>query len=237
MIYISTSSKDGRKEFNMIFKEKQNDLLSSVILGDGCIYKTGGSYSLYIGHGGNQKDYLQWKIDLLNDSGLFDNTLKMKSKIITLKQYNKQYLQYFVTKTWVQFKDIYELFENKRNIVSILKTLKSDRSLAIWFMDDGSVFKKKRKVKNGDIHYDKPTMKLCTHCFTKEENQEIINWFKRRYLIEPKMVSETKRNKTYYYLRFNAPESLKIFKIIKPFVDEIPSMKIKFSFFYEYYKF
>lgn len=76
---------------------------------------------------------------------------------------------------------------------------------------------------------------MCTHCFSKEENLEIIDWFKRRYLLEGKLVSETKKNKKYYYIRFNALESLKIFKTIKKYIDEIESMRVKFGFFYEYY--
>jgi hypothetical protein len=37
-------------------------------------------------------------------------------------------------------------------------------------MDDGSVFKRKRKHKDGSIYFNPPTLKLCTHCFTEEEN-------------------------------------------------------------------
>lgn len=220
-----------------MYKIKEIDLLLGVILGDGCIYKLGNSYNLYIGHGENQKDYLQWKINLLNKC-IFNNTLYMKSKMTsTLKQTNKQYLQYYVTKTNKDFKLLYDIYHNedKERLSTILKNIKSDRSLAIWFMDDGSVFKRKRKLKDGTITYDAPTMKLCTHCFSKEENLQIIDWFKRRYLIEAKLVSETKRNVKYYYIRFNKKESYKIFKMIKKYIDEIDSMKNKFNYLYKFY--
>ena len=65
---------------------------------------------------------------------------------------------------------------------------------------------------------------------------KIIDWFKKRYLIDAKLVSETKREKKYYYIRFNSDESLKLFSLMKPYIDLIPSMKEKFSFFYEYYQ-
>lgn len=219
-----------------MFKRKEKDLLISLILGDGSILKYNNSYNIYIGHGESQKDYLQWKTNLINN--MFEYNLKIKSKLVHLKETNKNYLQYFITKTSKDFKELYDIYYNNDNkkLTYILKNIKSDRSLAIWFMDDGSVFKRKRKHKDLSIYYDRPTLKLCTHCFTKDENIEIIDWFKRRYLINAKLVSECKRNKTYYYIRFNSNESLKIFNIIKPYIEEIPSMKYKFKFFYEYYK-
>lgn len=226
-----------QKKGTIMYKTKEIDLLLSLILGDGSIYKQSNSYNMYIGHGEKQKDYLQWKIDLLNKY-IFDNTLSIHSKITSLlKDTNKKYLQFYVTKTDKKFKQLYDIYnnENDNRLTTLLKNIKSDRSVAIWFMDDGSVFKRKRKLKNGTITYDAPTLKLCTHCFSKDENLQIIDWFKRRYLIEAKLVSETKRGVKYYYLRFNKNESLKIFKTIRIYVDEISSMKEKFKFFYDFY--
>lgn len=221
----------------MDLKKKNKDLLFGIILGDGSIYKANNSYEIYIGHGEAQIDYLEWKVKLLNDSNIFEKPLQIKTKLITLKQYNKQYLQYYTRKVNKSLKEIYDVYysENQR-LKQLLHNIHSDRSVAIWFMDDGSVFKKKKKHKDGSVYYLKPTLKLCTHCFSKEENLDIIDWFKKRYLIDAKLVSETKREKKYYYIRFNSDESLKLFSLMKPYIDLIPSMKEKFSFFYEYYQ-
>lgn len=220
----------------MSYKKEEKDLLISLILGDGSIYKTGTSYEIFIGHGEKQKDYLKWKINLLNQAKIFNNPVIVRSKLITLKEYNKSYLQYYARKVSKELKEIYDIYfsENKR-LSTILSHFHSDRGLALWFMDDGSVFKRKKKHKDGTLYYLKPTLKLCTHCFSKEENLEIISWFRRRYLIDAKLVSETKRNKKYYYIRFNANDSKKIFDLIKLYIDQVDSMKEKFSFFYEYY--
>lgn len=221
----------------MDLKKNNKDILFSIILGDGSIYKTNNSYEIYIGHGKKQLDYLEWKIKLLNDSNIFKTPLSIKSKLITLKQYNKQYLQYFSRKANKSLKEIYDVYYSKnKRLEKILCNLHSDRSIAIWFMDDGSVFKRKKKHKNGDLYYLKPTLKLCTHCFSKDENLDIINWFKKKYLIDAKLVSETKHDNKYYYIRFNSNESLKLFLLMKQYIDLIPSMKEKFSFFYEYYQ-
>lgn len=34
------------------------------------------SYELYIGHGEKQKDYLEWKLNILNNSNIFKNKIK-----------------------------------------------------------------------------------------------------------------------------------------------------------------
>lgn len=221
----------------MSYKEKEKDLLIGLILGDGSIYKVNTSYVIEIGHGEKQLDYLEWKINLLKKNKLFKPPFLITRRIVKLKQYpNKSYLRYSFRKTCKNLEEIYNLYYSKNNrLKTILSNIHSDRSLAIWFMDDGSVFKRKKKHKDGSVYYIKPTLKLCTHCFSMEENLEIINWFKRRYLIDAKLVSETKKNKKYYYIRFNAPESLKIFKTIKKYIDEIESMRIKFAYFYDYY--
>ena len=221
----------------MNYKKKEKDLLLSLILGDGSIYKINTSYSIEIGHGEKQLDYLKWKINLLNNNHIFKTPMVIHSKLIKLKQYSdKTYLQYYSKKGCMDLKEIYNIYYSENNrIKTLLSNIHSDRSLGIWFMDDGSVFKRKKKHKDGSVYYLKPTLKLCTHCFSKEENLEIIDWFKRRYLLEGKLVSETKKNKKYYYIRFNALESLKIFKTIKKYIDEIESMRVKFGFFYEYY--
>ena len=219
-----------------MLKNKEKELIISMIIGDGNISKIGEKrYRLFVGHGEKQKDYCEWKMNLLNNACLFDNKLKMHTK---LAGKDKNYIQYFFSKENIVMKYFYDLFieQKAKTIKNVLKYMKSPMSAAIWFMDDGSVFKKKKKHKDGSVYYLKPTLKLCTHCFSKEENLDIIDWFKKRYLIDAKLVSETKREKKYYYIRFNSDESLKLFSLMKPYIDLIPSMKEKFSFFYEYYQ-
>lgn len=221
-----------------IYKKNDYDIIYSIILGDGSVYKSGNSYTIYVGHGASQKDYLEWKCDLINTTPISDNKFKVNSKLTsTNKQTNKKYLQYYFTKAnkdYEQFFNCYYSTENR--IQNILSNLHSDRALAIWFMDDGAVVKRKAKHIDGSIYYNPPALHLCTHCFTEEENIEILKWFKKKYLIDGKLNHDNKNGKRYTYLRFNSKEALKIFSLIKPYVNQLDSMKEKFKFFYEYYK-
>lgn len=221
-----------------MYKIKEKDLLIGLILGDGSLYKSGDTYSIYIGHGESQKDYLEWKLSLLKDLKIFDeNVLKLKSKKIN---YNlKEFIQFYFKMTNKKLCEIYNIVydtNGNKSALQSLKCMKSDRSLAIWFMDDGSVFKRKRFHKDGGIYYLKPSLKLCTHCFTLDQNEEILDWFKRKYRVEGKIAREFKNNKNYYYVRFDAVNTEKIYRLIKQYILEIPSMVKKFNYLISYYE-
>lgn len=221
-----------------IYKKNEYDIIYSIILGDGSIYKSDNSYTIFVGHGASQKDYLKWKCDLINSTPISSNALKINSKLTSLnKQTGKQYLQYYFKKTNKDFKQFFDCYYSQENrINNILNNLHSDRALSIWFMDDGATVKRRRKHVDGSIWYDRPTLNLCTHCFTEEENIDILKWFKKKYLIDGKLNHDNKRGKKYTYLRFNSAEAFKIFTLIRPYIEQIESMRKKFDFFYEYYK-
>ena len=58
-----------------MFSNYENDLLTSLIIGDGNLFKTATSVQISIGHGAAQKDYLEWKLQLLNDLHLFEKPI------------------------------------------------------------------------------------------------------------------------------------------------------------------
>ena len=106
-------------------------------------------------------------------------------------------------------------------------------------MDDGSIFKRKKKTKDGVVYYLKPSCKLCTHSFSREDCERILDWLKRKYKINGYITVERKRNRIgcpeYYVLTFNCENTEKIYKIIKPFI-ECNSMKKKFEYLIAYYE-
>ena len=221
-----------------MYNQKQKELMISMTLGDGSICFINGSYYLSIGHGELQEDYVSWKGNILNSA--FHKNYKVKMRNIKNQKLKKTYKQFEYRFFSKNLKEIYEeLYINGKKTISsnMLKDIKSDLSLAIWFMDDGSVFKRKRKHKDGSVYYDSPTLKLCTHCFSYEENILICDWFKRKYLIEPRITSETKKGKTYYYIYFIKNDSKKIFDLCKRYIIQIPSMIKKFSWFFEFYNY
>lgn len=95
---------------------------------------------------------------------------------------------------------------------------------------------KKRNIrKDGNIYYRKPTFVLCTHHFSEEENIQICDWFKKRYMVDAKISYGTKSGLKYVSLKFNADDTKKIYSIIRPYVNQIESMKKKFEYIENYY--
>ena len=107
-------------------------------------------------------------------------------------------------------------------------------------MDDGSIFKRKKITSAGNICWLVPTCKLCTHCYSKSENEYILNFLKEKFDIDGYTVIERKKNRPgkpeYYTLNFNGENTKKIWDIIKPYVLQIDCMKEKFDYINSYYK-
>lgn len=221
-----------------ILSKTEKDLLYSIALGDGCVYspKDRSRYYLSVGHGPQQKDYCEWKMNLLNDSGMFQREMRLRKH--NFRNTNgKICTQYRFMKGAYFFKEIWEDYHAEDRIERILNNIYSDRALAIWFMDDGATERhlSKKKINEGKEVYNRPAFHLCTHCFTEEENIKIAGWFEKRYQIRPRLGHDNRKNVRYTYLRFSAIDTEKIYRIIRPYVLQIESMKYKFRYVEEFY--
>lgn len=217
------------------------EILLTMIIGDGYITK-GSPRGYFFGmtHSPKQLDYLQWKMNLIDESNILKNkgvllnySVKLKDK--TYKQHSARWCDVATLKPYYNL--IYA--DSKKNISWILKEMASPICMAIWFMDDGSVYKVKKKHKDGSEYFLRPTTKLCTHSYTEEQNKEILRWFKDNYDIEGRITTETKRNRInqpkYFYLNFNSENTKKIWDIIEPYILKISSMREKFAYIIDYY--
>lgn len=123
------------------------------LLGDGTLYRFKNSFRFRFEQ--KNKDYLYWLYRQIKNQG-YTNTLPIhRSK-------NNSNTSYFYTYTFTSFYFYYDLFykNNKKIIPSNISSLLTPLTLAIWIMDDGAV------QKNGLI--------LCTHCFTLQEVQLLV---------------------------------------------------------------
>lgn len=217
----------------------QRELILSMTLGDGSITlgKPRGVY-LSMTHSPVQRDYLDWKVGLLDTNQCLANKACTMNTFTVLsgKRFNQCKATWCDTKTLRTYREwIYP--NGEKTISGILRYLNSALPLAIFFMDDGSVFKRKRKHKDGSVYYLRPSMKLCTHSYSEEDNQALLQWLKDVYGIEGYIVMERKRSRgvEYYTLNFNCDNTIKIWNLIKPYVEQVPSMKEKFKFVHDYY--
>lgn len=190
-------------------KNSRNMLLGA-ILGDGYLSKTGEGSIL---HCAAQKDYLEWKLDLLTRCGIKCSDIRYKNN-----SGFPAYLFRIGTSKWGKFLRKYMYKDGYKNIYNrkILNRL-SAIHIAIWYMDDGGLSQKKF---NGVVHAN--DLMLNTHT-TKENNQVLIDYFKERWNVSFTQV----KNRGHYRLRCGTIEARKFLNIVRDYVSQVPSMAHK----------
>lgn len=203
-----------------ITKESRN-LLIGMLLGDGTISN---NYVYKLAHAESQKDYLEWKIKQLNDSGIRNNGVKT---YIKTNGYCTGTTVYYTQLNIIPFiKVLRRVFYKPTKVIGNRKLLNrlNAKCIAIWYMDDGCI--NIRKDKNG-----RPMgfyIKIAT-CLPKQELQIIIDYFKEVWDINFYMFHEG-RKKDSYSLCCGTKEGIKFINIVKPYVSQVPSMIHKITY-------
>lgn len=202
-----------------ITKESRN-LLIALLLGDGTISNNN---VFKLSHCKEQRDYLEWKIEQLKEAGLRNNGLK---EYISVKGYNIGKKVYYTQLNIIPFiKVLRRVFYKPYKKLGNRKLLNrlDAKGIAIWYMDDGHINYRKT---NGKVHgfY----IKIAT-CIPKEELQIIIDYFKEVWNIEFYMFHEGKKENS-YSLCCGTKEGIKFINIVKPYVEQVPSMIHKIQY-------
>lgn len=185
--------------------EEKRAILLGLAIGDGNIYYNKKGAGIIIRHSDKQLEYLQYKILLLKS--IYNTPIN----IIKVQNGNQ------IAKGDTKHFRIYRKWLYPNGVKTISKVLKylNLQSVAIWYMDDGSLTAKKR---NGKVHGYELTLNTYVD---KEENQKIIDWFLSKYNIR---FTQTK-GKGKYRLRMGTKEAKRFCSLIKLYI--IPSMKYK----------
>ena len=200
------------------FNKESRNLLISMLLGDGTISN---NYVFKLSHGYKQKEYLEWKINLLNEYGIKNNGLK---EYVSTKGYNTGDIVYYSQLSIIPFikllrRIIYKPKKNysNRKILNRLNAL----GVAIWYMDDGHINIRKTNDKIHGFY-----IKIAT-CLSKEDNQTIIDYFKEVWNIS---FYQFKEGKDTYSLCCGTQEGIKFIEIVKPYIESCPSMIYKIQY-------
>ena len=201
-----------------ITKESRN-LLIGLLIGDGTISNNN---VFKIAHCEEQKDYLEWKINQLNEAGIRNNGLKW---YISTKGYNTGKQVCYTQLNVIPFIKVLRrvIYKPTKKLNRKLLNRLSAREIAIWYMDDGHINYRKS---NNRIHgfY----IKIAT-CLPKEDLQIIIDYFKEVWDIQFYMFHEGKRENS-YSLCCGTKEGIKFINIIRKYVEQVPSMKHKIEY-------
>lgn len=214
----------------MELTQEQKSILLALCIGDGCLRKPhpkSGCVQLEIGHSITQEAYCKWKRDLIYSIFGGKKPPKIGYKEIKLKGYDKTYQACRFTKSHPYFSYLRNLlYPNGVKVMTreILDKL-TLQGIAIWFMDDGSFYKKDNEDGTKSICFD---LRISTDSFTKEENEIIVDYFKEKWGINFHVYQYHKERKHNWIIRANKEAAIKFIKLISPYV--IPEMKYKVEY-------
>lgn len=185
-------------------------ILIGSILGDGWLERpTGNGSSWYMKYDDKSLSYLKWLHSQLNQL--------IPSEIKTKLNYH-QHL--FHTKSSLEigyFRDIF--YPKGKKIVPLqIKALLTDPlSLAIWYMDDGSLdFRDK-------YHFNST---VATFCFSYEECELLVETLKENFDVKARVHKSTMRGKVGYRLYILSKSMERFIQIIRPYIQPCFSYKI-----------
>ena len=185
------------------------DLVVYMALGDGYLNPNG---YLSIRHSLTQKEYIEWKSKLLNSHGINTTGLYFHNNnnygVYEMRTYTHEFIKVYRRVLYSPTKKIAD-----RKILNKLTPL----GIAIWYMDDGGLSKKRE---NGVIVANE--LMINTH-LTKEENQIIIDYFQEVWNIRFRQA----KNRGKYRLVCGTKEARRFVEIVKPYVNQVECMKYK----------
>ena len=180
----------------------QQEIILGTILGDGCLEFNGCVGSrLQIKQASKSQEYVFWLFTQLQ------NLCKSEPKI---KKDTGQW--YFSTRSLKNLTDVYEKFyRNGDKIIpnDILQLLISPLSLAVWYMDDGTLDYRP----NSHCSFS-----IATHSFSLGDVQTLVNTLKYNFGVEASIHNNLMRGVRYPRIYIGAKGRDEFIKIISPFI-------------------
>jgi hypothetical protein len=191
------------------FTQRQKEIALGSLLGDAYLRPSGNSFVLSFTHGEKQKAYLEWKLSE------FENFVATKDFISRESDfYGNRTTFSFATISHPYLLELHELCypAGKKTVSETWLSLLSPLSLAVWYMDDGSLNK------------TYGTIVLCTNCFSIDEQSLMVKYFADTFGIEAK--TEPRRNGQ-SVLRINASQRSRFFDVVAPHIPDCMFYKLK----------
>ena len=212
----------------MKYTKLDKAIMIGLTLGDGYLNPNG---RLEVAHCEKQKDYCIFKAKLLHSvCGGKDIKVKEIQQEYTKKQNGKLVEHsiktiYRFRKQCKHFKYFRNLLykEGKKTITKEVLEMLTPLSIALWFLDDGSLVRKKQADGSPG-----PYTTMIYTFLSKEENELIRDYFLEKYGIRWNVVPANIHKENQYMIRCGQVESRKFLSIIRDIVKEkIPSMSYK----------
>lgn len=196
--------------------KEQKSLLIAMLLGDGTISS---NYVFKLSHSESQKEFLEWKVKLLTEAGFKVNGIKTYvSKCGYNTGKNVLYSQLSINPTIKALRRT--VYVPKKTFTRRLLNWLNPLGLAIWYMDDGCINVNTSSQRSSIQH----TIKIAT-CVDLKTVEMIINYFEEEWNIKFRKFKEGKD--TYSIASSSEQDYQSFVKIIKPYIEQVPSLLYK----------
>lgn len=206
----------ARKIHKKLSKE-QKSLLIAMLLGDGTISS---NFVFKLSHSEHQREYLEWKVGLLDKYGIKNNGIKEYiSKCGYNTGKNVLYSQMSIIPMIKVLRRV--VYKPKKTITKKLLNWLNPLGLAIWYMDDGFININNSEQRNGSIQRN---IRIST-CVDETTCKEIIEYFKETWKIEFRPFLE--KSKLFSIATRTNADTDKFISIVKPYIEQVPSLLYK----------
>lgn len=181
----------------------QRDIVIGTILGDGCLEFNGyRGTRLQIKQKDGHKQYVMW---------LYKNLSDLCRTGPQQRKDTKQW--YFSTRTLEELTELHKVFysrqKRKRVPAEIASLVTSPLSIAVWYMDDGTLDYRPKS------HYN---FRLSTDSFTKTENVLLVDMLKVNFGVNASSFNSLCRGKKYHRLYIGAKGRDSFFDLVQPYM-------------------
>lgn len=196
--------------------KEQKSLLIAMLLGDGTISS---NFVFKLSHSEHQREYLEWKVGLLDKYGIKNNGIKEYiSKCGYNAGKNVLYSQMSVIPMMKVLRRV--VYKPKKTITKKLLNWLNPLGLAIWYMDDGCINVNTSKQRSSIQH----TIKIAT-CVDETTVNEIIKYFQEEWKIKFRPFKEGKG--TFSIASSTETDCKKFIEIVQPYIKQVPSLLYK----------
>jgi|GEM_PF-214170 DNA polymerase III gamma/tau subunit len=204
----------------------QRAVLIGAAIGDGHIALTGSIMRgrLSLRHRIDQKDYLEYKVQLLGD--LVRSPMRFEDGAGTYSKTGTYCAATLSRPEIAQIhRDLYRI-DGRKQITQTYLDQVDELGLALWYLDDGSLVTAKstyeRRTDGGISTYLNPRSFLSMYGFTPEEAQMVCDWHQERWGIESR-VTKTARGPVIW---LTLAGTRRLHQIIAPYVPPIMEYKL-----------
>lgn len=186
----------------MNITQRQKDITVGTLLGDGYLNSNGKTAHLELKQSVEKKEYIFWFYEELKD--LCTTTPRQRRD-------NKQW--YVNTHCLSELVPIHiSFYSNRIKIVprNIKSILTNPLSIAVWYMDDGTL---DWRVKD---HY---AYRLTTNSFTIEDNNKLVDLLKNNFGVDATVQTTLMRGKRYPRIHIGVNGRNQFFNTVKPYMQ------------------